>query len=289
MPPSSPPLAGKVAWPVQAQPLIAKIMPQDSILPEFSPAKGTLLYRQLFLVLREQILRGAFSPRGALPKEEDLCEHFGVSRITVRRALADLATLGLVERRHGLGTFVRAGVSSLRAAPDLNLIGELNKQAQETDVEVIQCERASPPDSVVALLQLDEREEAMHAIRLRSLDGTPVMLTDAWIPARLRMGVTASSLRKMALYEVLLAQGVRFGRVVQEFTAVIADPVRARRMKVEVGAPLLRLIRIMHDEEDRPILYLTVHLSSERSRILMDIPGEAVNTLTAGRIVHDAL
>lgn len=264
-------------------------MSQASNFPEFAPAKGTLLHRQLFLVLREQILRGAFGPKGALPKEEDLCEHFGVSRITVRRALADLATLGLVERRHGLGTFVRKGLSAARPAPGLGLIDELSKQARETDVEVLQFERAPPPDSVMALLQIEAGEQAVHAVRLRSLDGVPVMLTDAWVPARLRKGVTASSLRKLALYEVLLAQGVKFGRVVQEFTAVVADPDRARRMRVEVGAPLLRLVRVMHDGDGRPILYLTVHLTSERSRILMDIPGETVNTLTAGRIVHDGL
>jgi GntR family transcriptional regulator len=264
-------------------------MPQLASLPEFSPAKGTLLHRQLFLVLREQILRGAFSPRGALPKEEDLCEHFGVSRITVRRALADLATLGLVERRHGLGTFVREGVSVTRPAPGLGLVDELNKQARETHVEVLKFEHAPPHDSAVVLLQLDAGEQAIHAVRRRSLDGIPVMLTDAWIPARLRKGVTAARLRKLALYEVLLAQGVRFGRVVQEFTAVAADPVLAGHMKVEVGAALLRLVRVMHDGADQPILYLTVHLSSDRSRVLMDIPGETVNTLTAGRIVHDAI
>jgi len=256
-------------------------------LPAFTPAKGTLLHRQLFLVLREQILRGAFGPKGALPKEEELCEHFGVSRITVRRALADLALLGLVERRHGLGTFVREGAAAVRAAPDLGLIDELGKQARETTVEVLEYERALPPDSVAALLQLDSEELAVHVVRLRRLDGTPVLLTDAWIPARLRKGVSAASLRKSALYEILLAQGSKFGRVVQELTAVLADPTRAKAMAVEVGAPLLRLVRVMHDEAERPILYITVHLSSERSRILMDIPGDAVNTLAAGRMVHD--
>ncbi|MBW7970245.1 GntR family transcriptional regulator [Bradyrhizobium sp. BR 10289] len=258
-------------------------------IPEFSPAKGTLLHRQLFLVLREQILRGAFGPSGALPKEEELCKHFRVSRITVRRALADLATLGLVERRHGLGTFVRQGTAIPRAAPNLSLIDELKKQASETEVQVLLFEHALPTESVVHLLQLGEGEEAIHAVRLRTLDGMPVMLTDAWIPSEFRKGVSASRLRKSPLYELLLGQGVVFGRVLQEFTAVIADPTLAGQMKVEVGAALLRLVRVMHDDKDRPILYLAAFLSSERSRILMDIPGDTVNTLTAGRIVHDGL
>ena len=93
-------------------------------------SKGTSLHRQLFLVLREEISRGVFGDTGALPKEEALCERFGVSRITVRRALADLAALGLVERRHGRGTFVRQDrVPVARPNPSLGLIDSLRQTA----------------------------------------------------------------------------------------------------------------------------------------------------------------
>ncbi|WP_043117349.1 GntR family transcriptional regulator, partial [Pseudacidovorax intermedius] len=74
--------------------------------PAVARTPGTSLHRQLFMVLRDEIVRGEYAS-GLLPKEEALCERFGVSRITVRRALADLAAQQLVERRHGRGTFVR--------------------------------------------------------------------------------------------------------------------------------------------------------------------------------------
>ena len=254
----------------------------------FTPTKGTLLHHQLFVAIRDQIVRGRFPPGGALPKEVDLCEQFGVSRITVRRALAELAALGLVERKHGLGTFVLGNFLITRPLPSLGLMEELKQQAQQTDVQVLQVEQAAPPEEVATLLKLNAGEPAVHAVRLRSIDKVPVMLTDAWVPASLRKRVTAANLRKMALYEVLLGQGVRFGRVVQEISATIADRRGALHMKVDVGAPLLRLVRVMHDGDEKPILHLTAFLASERSRILMDIPGETVNTLSAGRIVHDA-
>lgn len=258
-----------------------------SALPSFSPAKGTLLHRQLFLVLRDQILRGLFDERGILPKEEDLCEHFSVSRITVRRALADLAAAGLVQRRHGLGTFVRKGLSTPRPGPTLSLVGELTTSALETDVKVLKVEREEPPKIVAGLLKIDAGTKAVHALRLRSVGGTPVMLTDAWVPLDYRHRVTVAKLRRRALYEILLDEGTMFGRVVQEFSSVVADPPRANFLEVEAGAPLLRLERLMHDQADRPILYIVVHVCSERSRVLMDIPGEAVNTLTGGRFLHD--
>lgn len=267
-------------------PLAMKNLQNVQATPSFVPAKGISLHRQLFLALRDQILRGAFES-GMLPTEEALCEQFGVSRITVRRALTDLAAANLVERRHGLGTFVRGGLSLSRAVPNLTLIESLKKSAAETQVKVLGVSQAVPPREVVSLLQLRQDEEAVHAIRLRSMNGVPVMLTDAWVPSRFRKHVTAAHLRKSALYEILLAEGIKFGRVIQEITVPIADPGRAELMKVEVGAPLLKLVRLMHDVDSCPVLHLSAYLSPERSRILMDIPGEAVNTLSAGQFVHD--
>ncbi|WP_395345138.1 GntR family transcriptional regulator [Variovorax sp. UC122_21] len=168
---------------------------------------------------------GRFGDTGALPKEEALCERFGVSRITVRRALADLAALGLVERRHGRGTFVRQDrVPVARPNPSLGLIDSLRQTASGTDVQVLLVERAEAPADVAAMLQLAAGEKAVHALRLRSVSGIPVMLSDAWVPAQLGKQVTMASLRKHALYEILLAQGVKFGRVIQEISADISAP-----------------------------------------------------------------
>src|ERR1700759_5881372 len=72
-----------------------------------STAAGVPLHRQLFLVLHDEIDRGVIAPGDALPTEQTLCDQFGVSRITVRRALADLAEQGYIERRQGVGSFVR--------------------------------------------------------------------------------------------------------------------------------------------------------------------------------------
>lgn len=253
--------------------------------PTLSRTPGTALHRQLFMVLRDEISRGLYAS-GALPKEEALCERFGVSRITVRRALADLVTQGLIERRHGLGSFVRPQAQPARATPSLGVIDSLHRTAMETQVEVVNLERGPAPPDIAALLQLAPGAQAVHALRLRHIGGVPVMVTDAWIPAHLGKKLTAAALRKQALYEYLMAQGVVFGRVVQEITAQVADPARAALLKTDVGSALLKLVRLMHDREARPLLHLTVYLTPERSRILMDIPGDKVNTLSAGQIVH---
>src|ERR1700748_3966399 len=78
----------------------------SDVLGRVSMGAGVPLHRQLFLVLHDEIARGALAPGDALPTEQSLCDQFGVSRITVRRALADLADQGYIERRQGVGSFV---------------------------------------------------------------------------------------------------------------------------------------------------------------------------------------
>jgi GntR family transcriptional regulator len=251
-------------------------------------ASGTALHRQIFVALRDEIRRGVVARGQALPKEEALCTRFGVSRITVRRALADLAALGLVERRQGIGTFVRGDVPAPRQRPTLSLVDGLRRTADETEVTVFGVQRGIPPAEVADLLQLRAGEAAVRAQRLRSVAGTPVMLTDAWVPMALGKRVTAAALRKRPLYEILLGQGVVLGRVVQEVSAVAADLATAERLGTEVGGPLLKLVRLLHGQDAKPVQYLEVYFSSERSRFLMDIPAEHVNTLSAGQIVHDS-
>ncbi|MDO8769761.1 MAG: GntR family transcriptional regulator [Burkholderiaceae bacterium] len=248
---------------------------------------GTSLHRQLFLALRDQIVRGVLKPGEALPKEEVLCEQFAVSRITVRRALADLAMQGLVLRRHGLGTFVQPGATLARQEATLGLIDSLRRVADETDVRVLSLENTRPPLDIAMLLQLTTGESAVHALRLRSAGNTPLMLTEAWIPANFGERITKKALEKNAMYELLMRQGVKFGRVVQEISAEAATPRNAELLSTECGAPLLRLVRLLHDALDHPVQYLKVLLTPERSRILMDIQADSINTLTSGQMVHD--
>lgn len=247
-------------------------------------APGVALHRQLYLVLRDRIRRGQWAAGAAIPTEGVLCAQFGVSRITVRRALADLQSDGLVERRHGLGTFVLGNGPATAPQATLGFIETLRRHAEETQVRVLHVEHAVPPSDIARLLALAPGERALHAIRLRLRDDVPVMLTDAWVPERLGRKITVSTLRKQALYEALMAQGVRFGRVVQEIGAEAADPQRASLLEAAVGSPLLKVARLMHDREERPVQHLVALIPAERGRVLMEINGDAINTLSAGYI-----
>ena len=75
--------------------------------------------------------------------------------------------------------------------------------------------------------------------------------------------------------------------MIQEISAEAADPYRASLLQTAVSAPLIRLTRLLHDRADRPVQHLTAYMSPERSRILMDIASDSIDTLRAGHIAHD--
>lgn len=256
--------------------------------PPSARRSGPPLHHQIYTVLREQILRGLYPPGGLIPNEPQIGELFNVSRITVRRAVADLHADGLVEKKQGLGTFVRHDLPSQRPAATLGFVDSLRKQAQNTKVSVLSVGLEKIPPVIALQLELTHGESAMHAVRLRSVGTQPLMVTDAWVPERFAVGLTRAKLLKQALYEILMAQGVQFGRVVQEITAVPADPHYAKLLDVDVGSPLLRMTRILYALDRQPVQHLTIHVTPERSRILMDVSIESVNTLGAGQITHDA-
>jgi len=249
--------------------------------------QGTSLHKQLFIVLRDQIMRGVRAPGAALPTEEMLCEQFRVSRITVRRTLADLEADGLVVRRHGKGTFVREQLPLAAPLVNLGLLDSLRQTAAETDVKVIRVVTEAAPASIGQLLKLAPGELAVHALRLRSAGETPLLFNETWVPEHIGRRVTAAAMKRKPLYQILLDQGIRFGRVIQEISAEAADPYLAEQLKVPVSAPLIRLTRLLHDLEDRPVQHLTATMSPERTRVLMDIQGDDINTLSAGHLTHD--
>lgn len=248
---------------------------------------GMSLHKQLVIVLRDEISRGTFAPGAPFPTEEALCRRFGVARGTVRRALADLQTEGFVFRRQGLGTFVREQVPNALPIMNLSLLDSLRKSQMETRAEVLFVGNEVPPAMVGQLLHLRPNEAALRVIRLRRAGKTPVMIADAWMPKRFSKNITETALKKKLLYELLLAQGIEFGRMIQEMSAEAADPWRASLLQTSVGAPLIRQVRLMHDRADHPVQHITMYLSPERSRIVMDVATDKNGEMNAGYFAHD--
>jgi GntR family transcriptional regulator len=250
---------------------------------------GVPLHRQLFLVLHDEIDRGVIAPGDALPTEQTLCDQFGVSRITVRRALADLAEQGYIERRQGVGSFVRDHDPSEPAGALLagrSYMDGLRQTQFETEVDVVELGARRPPRTIAEALGTSG--ELLHILRVRRQrrTGEPLIVSDAWLPKELADTLTESALRRAPLYELLSDAGVVVDRVQHEITAEIAGPRNAHLLDTAIGAALLRLNRLAFVGA-APHHHLSVLLSPNRSRVVMTQSAAELETGDGLAITHD--
>lgn len=247
---------------------------------------GVPLHRQLFLVLHDEILRGAMAPGDALPTEQGLCDQFGVSRITVRRALADLAEQGYIERRQGVGSFVRQRARSHEVPLAGSYMDGLRQAQFQTSIDVVEHDLRTAPVSIGDALGVSA--ELLHILRVRRERRTrePLMITEAWLPTDLAGTLSSSALRRTPLYELLSTAGVVIEKMQHEITAEIAGPRNAGLLNTAIGSALLRVNRLVF-AAGSPHHYVSILLSPNRSRVLMSQSADELETGDGLAIAHD--
>src|SRR5579871_2225563 len=131
------------------------------------------LYFQLSSLLEDEITSGRWPPGVRLPSEPDMCEHYSLSRTTIRQALTRLEQRGLIQRRKGQGTFVQdvqPGLWLLQSSRGF-FQDEVDRQSRAVTSSIIRAERETLPDWACAALRLAPGSPGATVERLRSLDG----------------------------------------------------------------------------------------------------------------------
>jgi GntR family transcriptional regulator len=237
---------------------------QPSLLDESLP---TPLYHQIYLILRDRIKRGEIAAHSMLPGEQELSRLFGVSRITVKRALKELGVDGLVTRHRGRGTIVAGGVALpvVNASFD-NLIESLYVMGLETDLELLEVTTVRAPAEVVHALDLEPGAEVQRVTRRRRLAGTPFSYLRTFVPLDIASLYSESDLATTPMMKLLEQIGCRVHDVEQWISATAAEPVEAAALETDVGAPLLAIERIIRGADGRPLQMLFAHYHPDRYR-----------------------
>lgn len=201
----------------------------------------------------EQSLRGrvaALQPDSPLPSEAQLCDEFGVSRMTARAAVQRLVQDGLVYRVPGRGTFVAASRANRTAAHILSFSDEMRRKGRTPTSRVIerQRRRASPEEE-----QRLGVSEIVVLRRVRLADGKPVAVERATFPADRVGEALDGDLERQSLFQTLVAAGLVPTTGTAALAAEAAGAEDARLLRVRKGAPLLVERRLIHDQDGRPL------------------------------------
>lgn len=158
--------------PHQSKPL-AWITPERS-----SPVP---LQTQIARWLEQLIVSGSLGAGDRLPAEASLVERLGVSRVTVRLAMDDLVSRGLITRAHGKGSFVSTAMVRHDILSEQGFFDILLAKAVKPQVRLLAFEPAVPPSDVAELFKLAPGQKAMKLDRLSLSAGRPVVFAANWL------------------------------------------------------------------------------------------------------------
>lgn len=212
-------------------------------LEAFEPRPAVALHHQikedLFLHLRS----GRWAPGAELPTEEALCSHYGVSRGTVRRAIADLVTEGYVERHRGKGSYV--------SQPKLEsgVVGSYSRfrvvgPPLDPGGRVLFCRRIRAAKDVAAMMHIDTGAPLWNLERVRFTKGTPVSVQTSFLPVELCPDLVRQPLKTEHLIDVLRdVYGVHLSSAVETIDPTVADGYAAKLLGIRSRTPLFRIER----------------------------------------------
>ena len=236
-------------------------------------------YHQIYLVLREQLHEGQFAK--GLPTELALSKQYGAARVTVRRALEQLATEGLIVRQARRGThpvhqvpIARTGAVHLSSGRPTRLSGLLENivnASRRTTVKVLEWRTVAATPSVAQALQIPVGSKVKKGVRRRSLPQGPLSYIVTYVPNELVQGFGRRELGSKPILNLLEEAGVLVGRAQQTVTARQADATVAAQLDVAVGTALLAVFRLVMDVNGRPVQWLHGLYRPDRYEYHMEI------------------
>jgi GntR family transcriptional regulator len=204
--------------------------------------------RQVYLVLRDRIVSGATGFGTRFPNENELAQSHGVSRVTVRRALAELERERLIERRRSAGTRVIYRPSPAAITGDISgVLANIAEMGRRTTVTLLSFEYVPAEGAPADALGVEIPELLQRAVRVRSIDGLPFSYLTTHVPERIGATYSRQELASRPLLELLDRSGVKVDRATQHISAGLATPAVAAALGVKIGSPLIELVRVVYD------------------------------------------
>lgn len=202
-------------------------------------------------------------PGDLLPSDNELCERFGVSRMTARQAVQRLAADGLLYRVSGSGTFVAQPRVHRRVNQLLSFTKEMQRRGLEPSSQVVDSAlRRSTPQEALAL-QLKPEDRVVFLRRLRRADGAAMAVEQVVLPANCAT-VLDEDLSTGSLHEALQRIGRVPTRAVGTVEAVLAGDRDADQLDVREGAALLVERRTIWDQNGVPLEFTETRYAGER-------------------------
>jgi len=231
------------------------------------------LYTRIQEYIADLIISGKLAPEEKIQSEREFSEDLGVSRMTVRRALTDLVNEGLLERRHGSGTYVSRPKVTYDAREMVNYVQAMQKRNVATGSQLIEFGEIVASRRLAELLELEIGNPIYRVVVLRLANRIPVILERGFFPCERCPKLEDWDLEKSSIIDLLTTiYKIKPGKISQIVEAVPASEPITEQLRVDDGFPLLMLSRTIYNAElGKPIMFSQDFLRSDYARIHSDV------------------
>lgn len=239
----------------------------DPSIFTIDPASVVPLYHQIKQNLRELIENEVLPADHCLPAERELAEYYGVNRLTVRQALTELVSEGMLRRQRGIGTFVAGPKLTQVMARVMGFSERVQEAGRRPSSRLISLEVIPAPAMVARNLNLDIHTPVYKLVRLRCSDEEAVMLETAFLPEARFPDLERIDFAKASLYHVLAE---RFDCLIVEadetLEPVIMTGYEVEMLQAEAGTPGLLVETVAYDQHGAAVEFGKSVVRGDKSR-----------------------
>ncbi len=231
------------------------------------------IYAQIQEYIAEMILTGKLPPDSKIPSERDLSDELEVSRMTIRKAITELVNEGLLDRRHGSGTYVAKPKITYESGELINYMDAMKARNLTPGSQLLEFGQIVAGRRMAERLEVEIGHALYRVILLRFANRVPVILERAYFPCSRCEELEEYDLEKTSIYDLLTSRyKVKLRKVLQTIEAVAASDVVAEQLRVEENFPLLMISQVMIDgETGKPVEYSQDFLRSDYARIHSEV------------------
>lgn len=234
----------------------------------------TIRYQEIANTLRERVAAEGLGH--VLPSESDLSAEFGVSRVTVRRALETLRDEGVLDSRQGFGWFVATAPIQQRLGSLDTIEGQLSKRGVQAHRRILEFAFVPAPPHVAEALHTSQ---VLRVKRLNLADGQPFAVVTVWCPADRGQHLSRRDVERLPFYELL---GVRLHGATQTIGAAAASEADSALLAVPAGSPVLRCERLTTSVDGAPILLSEHIFPAHITEFTVDLPHDEPSIVPTG-------
>jgi GntR family transcriptional regulator len=232
-----------------------------------NPNISTPLYTQLADHFRQMIESGKMQPGDRFPSEIDLAQRYGIARITVRKAIADLVEAGLLTRRQGKGTFITPPKIDRELVNVASFTDRMQARGLHAGAKTLSVTVVPATPKLVRLFAASEDAQVISIERLRLSNQEPVVLETSYLLSERCPGIEHEDLGDQSLYLALDHKyGLRPAYSSKTLELVYATAKESTLLNVMGGAPLFLMTAIVYSENNQVMEYAKILFRGDRFR-----------------------